>query len=114
MRGDIERLQDILEAIEKIEKYTRAGRASVESDERTQVWVVYHLEILGEAASKISRDIQNEHTEIPWGKVIAMRNILSHQYFGIDVDLVWRAVQQDIPELKAAIENLYRKLEGGV
>lgn len=110
MREDVERLQDILEAIEKIEKYSREGRTAVEADERTQVWIVYHLEILGEAANNISRAVQKAHPEIPWGKIIGMRNILAHQYFGIDVDLVWKAVEQDLPGLRPAIEHIYREL----
>jgi len=114
MREDVERLQDILEAIEKIEKYSRAGRVAVESDERTQVWIVYHLEILGEAANNISREVQKAHPEILWGKIIGMRNILAHQYFGIDLELVWKAVEQDLPGLKPAIERIYLELEGGV
>ena len=114
MRVDIERLQDILEVIEKIERYSHEGRAALEHDERTQVWIVYHLEILGEAANHISREIQQAHPEIPWGKIIGMRNILAHQYFGIDLDLVWKAVEQDLPIIKPAIERLYRKVVGGV
>ena len=114
MRADLERLEDMLEAIEKIERYSRQGRAAFEADERTQVWIVYHLEILGEAASKISTELRNSHPEIPWSKIIGLRNILAHQYFGIDREIVWLAVERDLPNLKPAIQSLYRKVQGGV
>jgi uncharacterized protein with HEPN domain len=68
MRSDRERLLDILEAIGKIERYTQRGRTAFEEDELFQVWVVRHLQIIGEAATRISEETQTRFPEIPWKK----------------------------------------------
>ena len=78
MRSDQERLADILEAIEKIERYASRGRQAFDNDELFQVWVVRHLQILGEAASRVSPETQTRYPEIPWGKMIGMRHVLVH------------------------------------
>ena len=89
MRSDRERFVDILESIEKIERYIPRGKKSFEMDELLQVWVVRHLQIIGEAASRISTDTQKRFPQIPWGKMIGMRHVLVHGYFEIDLDIVW-------------------------
>ncbi len=108
MRDDRERLQDILEAITRIEKYTVRGRHVFENDELIQTWVVRHLQIIGEAASRISKKMQSAHPEIAWANIIAMRNILVHEYFGIDQDEIWSTVEFDLPVLKRQIEEILR------
>ncbi len=105
MRSDHERLLDIMEAIEKIERYSPRGRKSFESDEMFQVWVVRHLQIIGEAASRISTDTQSRYPEIPWGKMIGMRQVLVHGYFDIDLDIVWSVIENDLEPLKTHIRN---------
>jgi uncharacterized protein with HEPN domain len=99
-------LEDILEAIERIERYAARGRAAFEADDLIQVWVLYHLQILGEAARKLSDALRQGHPEVPWAQIIAMRNILVHDYFGLDVVEVWAAVERDIPDLKRKIESI--------
>lgn len=89
MRSDRERFLDIQEAIDKIERYVPRGRQSFENDEMFQVWVVRHLQIIGEAASRVSVDTQKRFPEIPWGKMIGMRQVLVHGYFDIDLEVVW-------------------------
>ena len=106
MRSDRERLLDIQEAIERIKKYAGRGRDAFEKDELIQNWIVHHLQILGEAAARISQDFQNAHQNIPWSKIIGMRNILVHDYFGIDIDVVWSAIEKDLPELEQNIKGL--------
>jgi len=106
MRDDRSRLEDILEAIERIERYAARGRAAFEADDLIQVWVLYHLQILGEAARKLSDALRQRHPEVPWAQIIAMRNILVHDYFGLDVVEVWAAVERDIPDLKRKIESI--------
>ena len=68
MRSDRERLTDILETLEKLERYTPRGKQAFENDEMFQVWVVRHLQIVGEAASRISANTQMRFPEVPWGK----------------------------------------------
>lgn len=109
MRGDRQRLADIQEAIERIEKYAKGGRRAFERDELLQVWVVHHVRIIGEAARRLSGPFRSRHRDVPWAEIIAMRNILVHEYFGVDVDVVWATVRQDLPRLKARIRAI---LEG--
>lgn len=109
MRVDQERLADVLEAIERIEKYARRGREEFEQDELIQNWIVHHLQIIGEALRAMSTEFRDRHPEIPWSGVIGMRNILVHQYFGIDTQLVWAAVESELPDLKVRITDLIRK-----
>ena len=108
MRDYNERLLDILEAIENIEKYASRGHEVFEHDELIQTWIVHHLQIIGEAASSLPDSFREKHPEVPWSKIIGMRNILVHNYFGVDVDVVWAVVVNDIPDLKQKIENAIR------
>lgn len=100
MREMRERLLDILEAIERIEKYTIRGRNAFEQDELIQTWIVHHLQIIGEAARALPDNIRDKYPDIPWSKIVGMRNILVHNYFGIDVDIVWAVIVNDLPDLK--------------
>ena len=97
MRNDRERLLDIKEAIENIQKYASHGKNSFQNDELIQVWILHHIQILGEAAARLSDEFREEYHEIPWYKIIGMRNILVHNYFGIDIEAVWSAVENDMP-----------------
>ncbi|MGH8628923.1 MAG: HepT-like ribonuclease domain-containing protein [Gammaproteobacteria bacterium] len=110
MRGDRVRLLDIQEAIERIEKYARQGQEAFEQEELIQTWIVHHLQIIGEAARALSSDLKDQHPEMPWSKMIGMRNILVHDYFGIDVDVVWAVVERDLPDLKLQIETILREV----
>jgi uncharacterized protein with HEPN domain len=100
MRDDRERLLDIQEAIERIEKYAARGRETFERDELIQTWVLHNLQILGEAARAISAAFKQQHPEVSWHQIAGMRNILVHDYFGIDVSIVWAVVERELPVLK--------------
>jgi len=92
MRDDRERLLDIQEAIERIEKYALRGRESFERDELIQTWILHNLQILCEAARAISADFKLLNAQISWQQIAGMRNILVHDYFGVDVSIVWAVV----------------------
>ena len=100
MRDDRERVLDILEAIERIQKISVRGREYFYNDEMAQVWVIHHLQIIGEAVRGISLKFGTGNPGIPWSGIIGMRNILVHHYFGIDRDAVWNVVENDLPALK--------------
>jgi uncharacterized protein with HEPN domain len=106
MRNDREWLLDILEAIQKIEQYHILGRNRFDEDELIQTWMIHHLQIIGEAAGQLKEDFIQTHPIIPWSQIIAMRNLLVHVYFGVDLNEVWRAVEKDLPVLRDAIEKL--------
>lgn len=111
MRDPKERLRDILEAIAAIDRYHDRVRSAFEQDELLQVWFLRHLQIIGEAARRLPDEVRDLAPDIPWHKIIGMRNILVHGYFAIDLDVVWDAVQRDVPLLKAAVEALLTKPE---
>jgi len=110
MRSDRERFADILEAIEKIERYASRDRQAFEADEMYQVWVVRHLQIIGEAATRVSENTQIRFQEIPWGKMIGMRHVLVHGYFDIDLDIVWSVIENDLSPLKEQILKAEKEL----
>lgn len=110
MRDDRERLLDIVEAITRIERHTASGRSRLD-DELVQIWVIHNLEILGEAARGLSDELRQRHPEVPWREMIALRNVLAHGYFGIDVERVWTTVETDLPKLKEQISAVLRPAE---
>ncbi len=111
MRDPKERLRDILEAIAAIDRYRDRDQSAYDQDELLQVWFLRHLQIIGEAARRLPEEIRNLAPDIPWHKMIGMRNILVHGYFAIDLDVVWDAVQLDVP-LQARSRSIAQKLEG--
>jgi uncharacterized protein with HEPN domain len=106
MRDPQERLRDILDAITRIERYAARGRDAFDQDELIQVWIVHHLQIIGEAAAQLGRNFHDAHPAVPWPQIVAMRNILVHEYFGVDLREVWNAVERDLPGFKRTIEGL--------
>jgi uncharacterized protein with HEPN domain len=115
VRNDRQRLLDIMEAIENIERYVNAENEPriIADDELIQVWVVHHLQIIGEAASKISESLREKHPEVAWGGMIGMRHVLVHGYFETNTNIVWKAVERDLPILKPQIEEMLKKLDRG-
>ena len=109
MRTDRERVEDILEAIGKIERYTKDGRKRFEGEELIQVWVLHHLEIIGEAARSMGRTAMEKHPEVPWVKMGDMRNYLSHEYFGVDESIVWNVVERELPKVRKWMEAILKE-----
>jgi uncharacterized protein with HEPN domain len=110
MRDDRQRLSDIREALEKIDRYTALGKERFFEDELVQVWVIHHLQMIGEAANGISQETQERYPEIPWGKIIGLRNILVHHYFTIDAKEIWAVIGQDIPQFRAAVLRILKEM----
>jgi uncharacterized protein with HEPN domain len=106
MRSDRERLIDILEAIGKIEQRVSSDIDVFADDEMQQVWVIHHLQIVGEAAYGFSPHFRDSHPEIPWDQIIGMRHVLVHGYFEIDLDIVWAVIEKDLQPLRSAIEAI--------
>ena len=103
MRDDRLFLADILDAISRIEKYSSADRSAFDSDELLQIWMIHHIQTIGEAVNRLSNELKSAHPEVPWSLIVGMRNILIHAYFGVDLEAVWSAVQNDVPRLKSQI-----------
>ncbi|MDB5038133.1 MAG: Nucleotidyltransferase [Bacteriovoracaceae bacterium] len=109
MSSDRERIEHIAEAILQIRKYSNRGREAFKSDELIQNWMVRHLQVIGEAASKLSIEIKTKHTEVPWREIIGMRHVLVHDYFEIDVERVWKVIEHDLDRLNSHINKLLGK-----
>ncbi len=104
-------IEHILESIKLIEEYT----AGVTKDEfigsvRIQDMVIRRLEIIGEAVKRIPDDIKLLSPETPWKKISGMRDVLIHEYFGVDLKLTWEVIQKELPPLKKSIEVIKQQL----
>ncbi|MCX6605468.1 MAG: DUF86 domain-containing protein [Acidobacteria bacterium] len=106
MRDDRQRLMDILEAIERVERYASEGQERFEQDELIQTWIVHHLVIIGEACRALSKDFRAQNPHDAWVQAAGMRNVIVHEYFGVDVEIVWIVVDRDLPILKAHVVHL--------
>lgn len=110
MRNDKERWQDILESIEKIEKYLQKGKDKFYSDELIQTYIIHHLLIIGEAANHVSENVRKQYNNVPWVGTIDVRNIIAHEYFRVDLDIIWNIVQKNLPDLKRKIREILVKI----
>ena len=111
MRTDRLLLEDILAAINQIEQYARLGQSSFLKKQLIQDGIIYRIIVIGEAAGDLSSRRQVQYEEIDWGAIVGMRNILVHEYFRVDLDLVWRVVENHLPVLRTKIEKMLEKLE---
>lgn len=106
MRDDRQRLTDILEVIESIERYTGGGRGAFDRNELVQTWVLFQLMVIGEAVRALSDAFRSMHPEVAWPQIVALRNNMVHHYFGIDENIVWEVVTDDIPALKRVVATI--------
>lgn len=97
---DVTRLRHMLDAALEAQQFTSGKtRASLDQDRLLVLGIVKLVEIIGEAASKMTKPFQDAHPQIPWSAIIGMRNVLIHGYFEIDLDEVWSTLQNDLPPL---------------
>lgn len=100
-------VDDILEACRKILQFTGAmSFEEFESDPKTQDAVIRNFEVIGEAARRLPDSMKARYADIEWAKMVAFRNILIHEYFGINLQTVWNAVQEKIPILEARAKSM--------
>ena len=96
---------DIRDSVDAILSYVNGmSFDEFENDRKTYSAVIRELEIIGEATKHLSEDLTNRYSEIEWRDIQDFRNILIHEYFGVDFEIVWNAIKEDLPKLKATID----------
>jgi uncharacterized protein with HEPN domain len=104
---DVTRLRHMLDAAREAQQFASdKTRASLDQDRLLVLGIVKLVEIVGEAASKMTKAFQDAHPQIPWSAIIGMRNVLIHGYFEIDLDEVWSTLQKDLPPLIGQLEAI--------
>lgn len=107
---DIIRIKHMLDAACEASQFTgERSRDSFGQDRMLMLAIVKELEIIGEAAAKISMATQNLHPDIPWQDIIGMRHRLVHAYFDIDEEVVWKTIKEDIPQLMILLTKALNK-----
>lgn len=100
-------LNDILSAIKKIEKYAKnKSFDDFKGNDLLIDAIIRNLEIVGEAVKNIPENIKNKHDEIEWKKIAGLRDILIHDYFGVDIEILWDILKNKLPDLKLNIKKI--------
>lgn len=103
-------IQHMIDAISQIEEYTKEmDYEDFEEDEVRRDAVIRQMEILGEAAKRVSEEFRSKYTEVPWQDAAGMRDKLIHGYFGVDTRIVWNTIQDDIPQLKRKLRKIRKE-----
>jgi uncharacterized protein with HEPN domain len=106
LKPDIVRLHMVDAANEALSFVANKSKTELEADRALALALVKSIEIVGEAASKVSREVRSRSPEIPWADLIAMRNRLIHSYFDVNLDIVWQTVSVELPPLVTQIQEL--------
>lgn len=94
-------MEDIRNSIQKISEYTEGlSYNEFEIDTKTTDAVIRNLEIIGEAVNNLPDEFREEHKNVPWHKIISMRNKMIHEYFGVDMEIVWKTIKEDLNEFE--------------
>ncbi len=106
-REDTAIIQDMKEAIDRIMSYTSEMEYdSFLQDNKTQDAVIRNIEILGEASKSLSNETREKYPHIPWKDIAGTRDMLIHDYFGVNIDIVWDIVKNEIPTLSAQLKDI--------
>ncbi len=106
MKDDRTYLLHIRDAISQIQDYSREGREPFFADAKTQDAILRKLEIIGEAVKHLSEETKSRAPGIPWRAISGLRDKLTHEYFGVNLGLVWEVVERDLPPLRSTVEAL--------
>jgi uncharacterized protein with HEPN domain len=109
MQHDLIRLQHMLDAGKDAIQFSFGReRNHLENDRMLALALIKALEIIGEAASKVSENFKSEHSEIPWIEITGMRNRMIHAYYDVNLDILWQTIKSDLPDLLKSIEKILK------
>jgi len=108
MKDDTLYLSQILDSINKIESYMVSGWETFKDNTMIQDAVIWNFEIIEEAAKKLSFNLRDSHPSVPWRRIAGFRDVLIHDYMGVDLEEVWNVIQGDLPELKRKVQELLK------
>ena len=104
-------IKDILDSMNDTEEFTTGmDYGNFENDRKTIFAVIRSIEIIGEATKNIPKSVRNRYTKIPWKDMAGMRDKVIHEYFGIDLEVIWKTIKEEIPPLKPLIQNIFEDL----
>lgn len=107
-------LRDIENACRKISRFTEGRtRDEVLADEMRFDALLHNLHVIGEAVKKLPEDFRDRHADLPWREIAGMRDVVAHAYFALDLDILWDAVQKDVPILLSRAQQLIREEQAG-
>ena len=107
MRRNLLFLKDIINAMNKIFNYTsEMTKEEFKNDDKTVDAVLRNIEIIGEASNNLSEEIYKGNENVPWQRMTGLRNIVIHEYFGVDLDIIWKIITVNLPETKPKIERI--------
>ena len=101
----------IIESIGRIQEYTREGKAAFLRDTKTQDAVLRNLQTLAESTQRLTPGIKESHPQVDWERIAGFRNVLVHDYLGINMVRVWEIVEHHLPDLKSRVESVLEKLK---
>ena len=101
----------IIESIGRIQEYTREGKAAFLRDTKTQDAVLRNLQTLAESTQRLTPEIKESHPQVDWERIAGFRNVLVHDYLGINMVRVWEIVEHHLPDLKSRVESVLEKLK---
>ncbi|MEO0968897.1 MAG: DUF86 domain-containing protein [Cyanobacteria bacterium J06639_18] len=103
-------LSNIRECVTRIEEYTRGGKDEFMKTSMIQDAVIRNFEIMGEATKRLSPELRNTYSDVPWQQMAGLRDVLIHDYLKVNLNLVWQIIEQNIPELKQQIDLILQDL----
>jgi uncharacterized protein with HEPN domain len=104
------RISDILQCIAKIRRFTKGYTfGDFQADEKTIDSVLRNLEIIGEAARYVPAEVRALHPELPWAEMLPMRNMVIHEYHGVNLQIIWQTVKEDLPPLVAPLKRILQE-----
>jgi len=104
-------ITDILDSIDKIEKYVKGyDYQKFVKDGKTIDAIIRNFSIIGEAGTHVPEDVREKYPQIPWYEIVGMRNKVIHEYFGLNEEILWKTIQDDLPRLKKELLKIKEKI----